>query len=364
MAPMPSDTPVNPPDAPLMPRHDLQTKFVDRSHGWITGYTEWGNGTIDAIATTSDGGITWRALPVPALDLNFGVERFYLGDHNRIRLLFTDAKTGWMYQKWLFQTHDSGQTWRQEHPRGTIVQMGKALDGTFWALEQVARRWTLWRVTGDSYSKWIKLGYQFPFAFNGVHLAVIDDQQAWMTYWVNFQGGDPNAGSHLYVTRDGGKNWVNVIPPIPCDTLPLVISPVDVQELWMGCGFGAGAGSRISAAFESSDGGVSWYQRRSDTLGYFSWLTALSKSFVYMTYVRASSVTITYDGGETWNDALMDCEFYDPKAFFIDESYGWAACDSSINRTTDGGRSWECINLPGNAVCQPKISYPTDTPSP
>jgi photosystem II stability/assembly factor-like uncharacterized protein len=348
MAPTPTENPVS---TPLIPKHDLHIMFVDRSHGWVTGYTEWGDGTIDAMAATVDGGKTWQALPVPPLDRNYAVERFFLGDHNQVRLLFTDAKTGWMYQKWLFQTRDGGQTWKQEYPRGTIAQMGKAIDGTYWALEQTADHWTLWRIAGDSYNKWIRLGYQFPFAMDKVYLSVIDDQQAWMTYWVTFLGGEPDAGSHLYRTNDGGKTWEIVAPPKPCDTFPLVISPVDAQELWMGCGLFGGAGSGISAAFESTDGGESWYERWNATLGYFSWLAALSKSFVYMTFGRDESVTITYDGGETWTNAPMRCQDYDPRAFFIDESYGWAVCDSTVNRTTDGGRSWDCINLPGNNVC-------------
>ncbi len=176
---------------PLIPKHDLHITFVDRLHGWITGSMEWGDGRISALAATFDGGITWRALPVPSLDPNFGFESTYLGDYNQIRQLFTDAQTGWwMYQKWLFRTGDGGQTWRQEHPRGTIIQMGKAKDGTFWALEQIARRWTLWRVTGDSYNKWTNLGYHFPLAIDGAYLSVIDDQQAWMTYGVSsHQGG-------------------------------------------------------------------------------------------------------------------------------------------------------------------------------
>jgi len=116
----------------------------------------------------------------------------------------------------------------------------------------------------------------------------------------------------------------------------------------MGCGFAAGAGSGIGAAFESLDGGQSWVERKHADLGYFSGLTAFSKSFVYMTYVRASSVTITYDEGATWVESPIACMFEDARVFFIDESFGWAACDSSINLTVDGGRTWDLINLTGN----------------
>jgi photosystem II stability/assembly factor-like uncharacterized protein len=325
----------------------------------MTGEAVWGLKSVSALAATSDGGITWQALPIPSLYQNFGLDYAYIGDYNHTGLLFTDAETGWwVYQKWLFQTGDGGQTWRQEHPRGTIIQMGEARDGTFWALEQVARRWTLWRLTGDSYSKWTNLGYQFPLAIDGIYLSVIDDQQAWMTYGVSSHQGGPNVDSRLYVTRDGGKNWASVVPPPPCDTLPLVISPADSQELWIGCGiFGI-------AIFKSPDGGVSWYEVKGDMISGLTSLTAVSKSLVYMTVYRALSVIVTHDEGETWDGVPISCVSYSPRAFFIDESYGWAACDSAINRTTDGGRSWECINLPGYDVCPTWWPYTTASPSP
>jgi photosystem II stability/assembly factor-like uncharacterized protein len=332
----------------LVPKHYLRTTFVDRNHGWIAGLADWEDRSVDAIASTSDGGRTWQAIPVPPVDEYHLFSAILFGDFSRMRLLFTDAKNGWIYQKRLFHTNDGGQTWKQEHPHGTIIQMGKATDGTFWALEQAGSDRTLWRVSGDSYASWIKLGYQFPIAMNEVYLSIIDDQHAWMSYWVNFQTGDPNAGSHLYRTNDGGKNWERVTPPKPCNFYPLIVSPVDIQELWMGCGFPAGTASGINAAFESPDGGESWYERQRGEWGAFSGITALSKSFVYMTYIRSSSITITYDEGETWVDSPIDCLFEDPRAFFMDESFGWAACDSSINLTVNGGRTWELINLPGN----------------
>jgi len=335
-------------DTPLVPKHYLRVTFVDRFHGWIAGLADWGEIPVDAIASTLDGGRTWQALPVPPVAENYLFSQIYLGNFTRSRLLFTDPQNGWVYQKKLFHTRDAGQTWEQEPTNGMILQMGKARDGTYWALEQAGSDQTLWKVSGDSYAAWIKLAYQFPIPMNQVYLSVIDDQHAWMSYWVNFQTGDPSAGSHLYRTSDAGKNWENVTPPKPCDYYPLIVSPVGVQELWMGCGFAAGAGSGISAAFESHDGGESWVEKKHADLGYFSGLTAISKSFVYMTYIRASSVTITYDEGATWVESPIACMFEDPRVFFIDESFGWAAYDSSINLTLDGGRTWDLINLPGN----------------
>jgi len=53
-------------------------------------------------------------------------------------------------------------------------------------------------------------------------------------------------------------------------------------------------------------------------------------------------------GGETWVEAPISCLIEDSLAFFIDESFEWAACDSSINLTVDGGRTWELVQLPDN----------------
>jgi photosystem II stability/assembly factor-like uncharacterized protein len=343
----PIATPVNTPEAPLLPEHNLQITFVDRLHGWVIGSTEQDNGGLTALASTTDGGLTWKALPFPLIT-QFYSDPFYWNIERSLGVLFTDPTNGWLYYDKLFVTRDGGQTWIEEHPRGFILRMGKATDGSFWALEQVGSDWTLWQVSGDSYAQWTNLGYQFPIKGDHPFLAVIDAQHAWISYWVSFQSDRSDIGTKLFMTSDGGKNWAKVIPPNPCDYWPLIVSPVSLQELWMGCGFPGGAGSGISAAYESSDGGQSWGERRYSTLGYFLNLTALSNSFVYMTYGRAMSVTITYNGGKTWADVPISCFSEYPAADFIDEAYGWAACDSVINRTVDDGRSWEVVDLPGN----------------
>jgi photosystem II stability/assembly factor-like uncharacterized protein len=336
-----SPTPVNTPDEPQVPVHDLRIEFVDNLHGWLEGLADWGDSLAFAMAATTDGGETWHAIPIPS-----GGQNGYPSN-----LLFRDAKDGWYYQGQLFQTHDGGQSWQVEHTRGAIIQMGKAIDGSLWALEQTGNTWTLWQVSGTSYSQWMKLSSQFPVDMDNVSLAVVDSQDIWISYWITFLGDSPNPGTQLYVTNDGGNNWDRIIPPKPCDMYPTILSPVDAQEIWMGCGFAQGAGSGISAVFESRDGGESWTQKRYDTHGYFKSIKAFSQSFIYMTYVYATSVTISYDDSRTWNDVQIDCPNTSPNADFIDPLHGWAVCDSAVNRTQDGGRSWECIDLPGENTC-------------
>jgi photosystem II stability/assembly factor-like uncharacterized protein len=347
-----SPTPVDTPDAPQVPVHDLRIEFTDNLHGWLVGTVEWGNGIAPAMAATTDGGETWHAIPIPLGGQNGAVQGFWLGNNGYpSNLLFRDAKDGWYYQGQLFQTHDGGQTWQVGHPRGEIIRMVKAVDGSLWALEQIGSNWTLWQVLGDTYSQWIRFTDKFPVDMSQAFLAIIDSQHIWISYWVNFIGDNPNPGTQLYVTGDGGKNWDRIIPLKPCDMYPTIISPVDTQELWMGCGFAQGAGSGISAVFESPDGGQNWIEKRYDTHGYFKSIKALSKSFVYLTYGYGLNVTFTYDGGKTWGVTGIDCPGGSPNADFIDPLHGWAVCDSAVNRTQDGGRSWECIDLPGENTC-------------
>jgi photosystem II stability/assembly factor-like uncharacterized protein len=254
-----SPTSVNTPDVPQVPVHYLRIEFTDKLHGWLTGMVEWGSGIAPAMAVTTDGGETWRAIPIPLNELDATTQVFWwLNNGNLSNLLFRDANDGWVYQDRLFQTHDGGQSWHEEHTRGMIIQMGKAIDGSIWALERTGNTWTLWQVSGTSYSQWIKLSSQFPVGMDNVSPAVIDSQHFWISYWVTFIGDTPNPGTQLFVTSDGGDNWGKVVPPQPCDRDPTILSPVDTQEIWMGCGFPAGAGAGISAVFESSDGGRTW----------------------------------------------------------------------------------------------------------
>jgi photosystem II stability/assembly factor-like uncharacterized protein len=347
-----SPTPVNTPDAPQVPVHYLRTEFTDNLHGWLEGLADWGDSLAFALAATMDGGETWQAIPIPSNGQNVAKQGTWFGNNgNPLSLIFQDANDGWYYDWQLFQTHDGGKTWHAEPTKGAIVRMGEATDGSIWALEQTGNNSTLWRVSGDSYSQWIKLIDQFPVDMNEVFLAVVDSQHIWISYWVTFLGDSPNPGTQLYVTSDGGKNWDRIIPRKPCDMYPTILSPVDTQEIWMGCGFAQGAGSGISAVFESPDGGESWTEKRYDTHGYFKSIKALSKSFVYLTYGYGLNVTFTYDGGKTWVVTGIDCPSGSPNADFIDLLHGWAVCDSAVNRTQDGGRTWDCIDLPGENTC-------------
>ena len=102
------------------------------------------------------------------------------------------------------------------------------------------------------------------FGNNGNPLSLIfqDANDGWYYDWQLFQTHGGGKTWHAEPTKGAivrmGEATDRIIPPKPCDMYPTILSPVDTQEIWMGCGFAQGAGSGISAVFESPDGGRSW----------------------------------------------------------------------------------------------------------
>ncbi len=350
---------------PIMPLRAVQIFFVDNLHGWLLGNTDVGITHFLAMAIAQNGGKTWQASPMPDVDLFYwwGIQA---------GIVFANTRDGWFYDQGLFSTHDGGLTWHDEKPDGMILRMGKASDGSIWALEEdyCKCNWKIKVASHAPFSQWKVTISKFPINleqdpddsfYRPVEIVLADPQTAWLSYWT-FDINRPIA--HLMATKDGGRQWQELHSP--CSDYPTDqgdLSAVDKNNLWLGCGAAAGAGSGSKFIFTSSDGGKNWAivgkgatpPQQGNTLstcGYFSHLDALSPTFAYMKWDRTMSVMITNDGGKTWDCcAPLPCSAGFDNVLFIDPLNGWDYDQTCIIRTINGGKSWDCIQLPDNKPC-------------
>src|SRR5262249_14794801 len=97
---------------------DIQ--FVDPLHGWLIGnFYGRARNNIGGIFMTSDGGATWKRMPI-TIQTQFSSGRFTPGVFHSVK--FTDLNTGSVTGEmndgearyfFVLHTHDGGKTWEQ-----------------------------------------------------------------------------------------------------------------------------------------------------------------------------------------------------------------------------------------------------------
>lgn len=119
--------------------------------------------------------------------------------------------------------------------------------------------------------------------------------------FITLGNGDTDTDGGLWVSEDGGQNWVEKIPGIVLN--PIAFSPQNPNEIWVGTGISFGANPEN--LYKSTDGGDTW-----------------------------NIVPIA------WTDYLLDCinviQFNpsDPQNMIVLE-------DNEILISNDGGQNWE-----------------------
>ncbi len=297
----------------------LQGKILVTGASFLSGKEAWLPGVPDAqvsrsVYRTQDGGMTWTklgALHAPNLEL-----------------YFHDAQVGWalngtgaagnvFYE--LYQTTDGGITWLPLQVAGP----GGA--------DQGPMAGTLRTMTGDS------LAFMPPD-----------------TIWVASGYGLQTSYAGLAVSRDAGKTWQDVNPPLPADLVkaqpPVVVSApqfVTQQDAFLP----VRVGDR-QVFFASHDAGNSWMLLPPVLpAGQMMSRTQFVNTRDGFTVCDAELCS-TQDGGETWQQIATPFPVGSPStgAFvsqfdFVDGLIGWAILtdqqgSAALLKTADGGRTW------------------------
>ena len=320
--------------------------FADRQRGWAAGE----NG---ALLYSSDGGWNWKMQQAGA-----GVT---------IKAL---AVARWD-QAWvkgvtgpLWQTHDAGAGWTPLREMSNNAFNGASMGSTSvgWSIDRKALYVTT--NSGTSWAPWTELGEPDSL------LDSVDNQRAWLL-----------EGERLRRTTDGGATWRNLSV---LETHAVQMDFVDANHGWI-VGYSDESpcvsipedptvGWQI---FRTTDGGGSW----SPGLGHYDQISlcratlgGLSFSDVHNGWVMGTAhgedshytpfttqfMLATIDGGHHWESIWeMGPTYYQYSSpiasSFVSASSGWALWFLSgwperqlppryqLNRTTNGGQSWQMV---------------------
>jgi hypothetical protein len=175
-----------------------------------------------------------------------------------------------------------------------------------------------------------------------------------------FVGTRPDA----FRSRDGGKTWhalsLGVTMPCPIGiprTTNLIVDPRDHRTIW--------AGIEVDGVYKSLDGGDTW--RHLPALGpdpFHGDIHGLALRVTPPTAVYATTpfgIATSTDEGESWkyryfpkfhdSDSRSYCRGVilkadDPDVIFVGNGDTIPGVTGTIQRSTDGGQSWEAIQLP------------------
>nr|NIW48209.1 T9SS type A sorting domain-containing protein [Gammaproteobacteria bacterium]NIX02580.1 T9SS type A sorting domain-containing protein [Phycisphaerae bacterium] len=330
-------------------------EFVDLNHGWITGL----NGTI--LRTTEDGNSAWAQVTTNTnVDLN--------------AVDFVDQKHGWAVGNngVILYSSDGGWTWEQlNFPDEDIAIRDVAFVDTLtgWAVGHIGYDGMIY-YTNDGGITWVKQFEETQRLY--ISIEFLNPQQGWVLAPLR--------------TKDGGKNWlsaghvflVNDIAPVSFDTVWAVgrrgkiLRTTNGGQGWQELSFGGELVpdvelhsvyfideqrgwivGRLGTIVHTSDGGESWQVQRQR----LSWDTSkgafrnATEGWLIRWKWPNSSLWRTYDGGQTWQLEHGEEEgviYRDIR--FLDSQLGWLYGDDDnrtfINRTQDGGASWQTIWLP------------------
>ncbi len=217
--------------------------FIDAKTGWLGG-TLSGSGFM---AKTTDGGVTWKQLPLPA---NTTVKKFW----------FADATQGWMAPFWgepvLRRTDDGGQSWR-------VIDLKPALTGfakdpknwphrDFYAFDAkhlvvVGGEGLVLRTT-DSGDTW------------QVSRALPDGQELMAVAFADATHGIAvGADGCTAATKDGGVTWITASGGVPNALIGAAMtSPTEGWAVGMGIYKGSPSFAVPGCLLHTADGGKSW----------------------------------------------------------------------------------------------------------
>jgi photosystem II stability/assembly factor-like uncharacterized protein len=318
--------------------------FISQTHAFAWGSI--GGSKLGAIATTIDGGATWRELPAPMVDNGFDVSN---GGGAQIR--FASGKLGFVYGSQLWETQDRGNTWFQVRAPGYVDDL-EAMHGRIWALVQRGNLVRLYSATTADptlqlvHAIGAQRAVQGGAAIPGTASIAVDGNSV-----------DVLIGSSGFWSTPDGTNWTQLVDP--CQSGPkgsnvqtsLVSASTDTA-LIAACGYNISTGAEDKLVHVSFNAGATWTLTKAQPAdaGYLQTLAAGTQTDAILGTSRGGA-QVTYDGGATWTSdqpSGIDLSFVG----FISDHHIVALADRSdetqgaFASSRDAGRHWVVTRFP------------------
>lgn len=257
------------------------------------GTTDMYGANKPILISTSDGGVTWSPLPVPAAPLS------------DVSCPGTDICIGHSTAGYFVGTTDGGQTWTKLSSgfQGYFEAMTCPSTSVCYALMGESAY-----ITRDGGKTWQEHGGNL-----STDLQAIACPSITVCYAVGENG-------HINSTADGGATW-KVGPSLIAETLRDISCP-DVST----CYAVGGVSSKV--IIKTDDGGVTWRVLPSvPNPGWGQTLNGVACVDTMTCYVTGDSATVgsTTDGGNTWNTEALPSVF---DISMVDPGYFGVACPS------------------------------------
>ena len=285
-------------------------------------------------------------------------------------ITFINEKEGWYVNGYgsIYHTTNAGETWeKQLEKKGTFFRCIAFVDslrgfagtvGTDY-FPNVTDTIPLYG-TSDGGKTWNPVSYAGPYVKGLCAMDIVKEQfinHGKTDYKVHIYAvGRVGSPANMMVSHDGGVTWTSNSMDKDCKML------FDIKMFDKNNGFACAASDEDleksnAVILKTSDGGKSWKKvYQSERPFECTWKASFpTKDVGYVTIqsynpdpnVKQQRIAKTTDGGNTWNEInlIEDAGAREFGIGFIDENHGFVGTMNSGYETKDGGLTWAPVNL-------------------
>ncbi len=285
-------------------------------------------------------------------------------------IAFINEKEGWYINGYgsIYHTQNGGENWeKQLEKKGTFFRCIAFVDslrgfagtvGTDY-FPNVTDTIPLYG-TIDGGKTWNPVQYSGPYVKGLCAIDVVKEQyinHGKLDYKIHIYAvGRVGSPANMMVSHDGGITWISNSMNNDCKML------FDIKMFDKNNGFVCAASDddmekSNALILKTSDGGKTWKKvYQSNRPFECTWKASFpTKEVGYVTIqsynpdpnVKQQRIAKTTDGGETWNEINLveDAGAREFGVGFIDENHGFVGTVNSGYETKDGGKTWEKVNL-------------------
>ncbi len=285
-------------------------------------------------------------------------------------IAFINEKEGWYVNGYgsIYHTTNAGETWeKQLEKKGTFFRCIAFVDslrgfagtvGTDY-FPNVTDTIPLYG-TSDGGKTWNPVSYSGTYVKGLCALDIVREQyinHGKTDYKIHIYGvGRVGSPANMMVSHDGGVTWSSSSMNKDCKML------FDIKMFDKNTGFACAASDEDmeksnALILKTTDGGKSWRKvYQSQRPFECTWKASFpTKEVGYVTIqsynpdsnVKQQRIAKTTDGGETWNEINLveDAGAREFGIGFIDENHGFVGTMNNGYETKDGGKTWTPVNL-------------------